>query len=186
MNFKKLSLMSLLAGTLLGISLSQPSPALAQKENKEGQRWEYKYSRFQTGSMAEDLNAAGEQGWELVAAGGDGDSRYFFFKRPKLAGGPNQVAAVLQQVKARVERIAPGDAPAVTLQEAIQLAEEYAKREKFDLSKHYLGSARLIVRPDAAKKQAWQVIWEFMGKASDAQHEFIIDMDKNVTRIPGG
>jgi hypothetical protein len=53
----------------------------------EPQKWEYMISTsrlvLDDKAEANDLNAAGLGGWELVSVERDGRSRTYFFKRPK-------------------------------------------------------------------------------------------------------
>lgn len=83
MNLKNSGLVLVLIGALFGLSLSQLAPALAQKEKKEIQRWEYRAAPSRGQTIAQDLETAGNDGWELVAVSGDVNYRHFFFKRPK-------------------------------------------------------------------------------------------------------
>ena len=80
----------------------------------------------------------------------------------------------------------PETRPSLTLRAAIDLAEVYAKEHKIDLSNHYLYSVRLIPGREARGGQAWEVVWEQSQRVDDDEVQFIVDMDKKVTRQPRG
>src|SRR6185295_17292220 len=94
----------------------------------------------------------------------------------------NSVTPASVSTRAAESALACDETPSLGLQAALQLAEEHAKSEKIDLSKHYPISARLISKTDSSGKRAWEIVWDGKQKAADDEIEFIVEMDKTVTR----
>jgi RNA polymerase sigma factor (sigma-70 family) len=69
-----------------------------------GAQWEYKYVQFGDDGYEKKANELGKDGWEMVAAVGQGN---FFFKRPKPGGAAT--TTTLPRVRSSLNRNAPGD-----------------------------------------------------------------------------
>jgi hypothetical protein len=76
--------------------------------------------------------------------------------------------------------------PAVTLKDALSLAEQYVAKEKIDVSLHYLESIRLVPIPDNPKgEKQWLATW-ILKTPSDGGQVFIhVKMDKSVSKTGG-
>jgi hypothetical protein len=72
--------------------------------------------------------------------------------------------------------------PSLSLADAINSAEEYAKSEKINLSECVFTSARLVFKAEAKGKYVWELVWDKELQSVDDEVELIVDMDKSVTR----
>ena len=78
----------------------------------------------------------------------------------------------------------PDDArPSMDLKAAIELAEQYAKKEQIDLTKHFLYSVNLVTKPGMGGDFEWRVVWDQAQRANDDEIELAVQMDKKVARL---
>jgi hypothetical protein len=79
----------------------------------------------------------------------------------------------------------PGWKPPVTLRQAVELVDDYVKKEKIDVSSHYLSEARMISnqRGKEGEGPLWYFFWSQTGTAAGTQLEFTVAMDGKVTRL---
>jgi len=77
-------------------------------------------------------------------------------------------------------------APAVTLQEALSLAEQYVEKQKIDTSRHFLESIRLVYIPDNPKgEKQWVVTWTLKTPSDGGQIFILVKMDKSLSKSGG-
>ena len=73
--------------------------------------------------------------------------------------------------------------PSLDLKAAIECAENYAKEERIDLSKHFMFSVNLVTKPGMGRDFEWRVVWDQPQHATDDEIELAVQMDKKVTRL---
>jgi hypothetical protein len=76
--------------------------------------------------------------------------------------------------------------PSLDLKAAIECAENYAKDERIDLSKHFLFSVNLVTKPGMGRDFEWRVVWDQAQKIDDDEIELAVQMDKTVKRLHRG
>ena len=77
------------------------------------------------------------------------------------------------------------DALPVQKDEAQAIAEQHLRQEDRDLSKHRLGTVRLVPSSSWMKGQHWIVTWELKSLSDGGQVFVFVDMEKRV-RVAGG
>jgi len=69
--------------------------------------------------------------------------------------------------------------------EAQALAERHLRQESRDLSKHHLGTMRLVPSSSFMASQHWMITWELKTPSDGGQIFVLVDMDKRV-KVVGG
>lgn len=76
--------------------------------------------------------------------------------------------------------------PAVTLKEALSLAEQHVAKEKINVSRHFLESIRLVHITDNPKgDRQWIVTWALKIPSDGGQVFIRVKMDKSVSMTGG-
>ena len=76
--------------------------------------------------------------------------------------------------------------PAVTLKEALSLAEQYVAKEKTDISRHFMESIRLVHITDNPKgERQWIVTWTLKTPSDGGQVFIHVKMDRSVSMTGG-
>lgn len=76
--------------------------------------------------------------------------------------------------------------PAVSLKEALALAEQYVAETKVDTSKHFMESVRLVyIRDNPKGIRQWIVTWALKTPSDGGQIFIHVDLDKTVTMTRG-
>lgn len=76
--------------------------------------------------------------------------------------------------------------PAISLKEALSLAEHYVAEQKVDTSKHFMESVRLVYTRDNPKGgRKWIVTWALKTPSDGGQIFINVDLDKSVSVTRG-
>ena len=80
--------------------------------------------------------------------------------------------------------------PAMTIPEALQIAERYVADQKLDISKHFISSVRYhesgaLTQTYISRGPCWQVTYELMQYADGGQYFILVYMDRKVGHIRG-
>ena len=76
--------------------------------------------------------------------------------------------------------------PAVSLKEALSLAEQYVTEKKVDTSKHFMESVRLVyIRDNPKGMRQWIVTWVLKTPSDGGQIFIHVDLDKSVSMTGG-
>jgi hypothetical protein len=76
--------------------------------------------------------------------------------------------------------------PAVTLKEALSLAERYVAEKTINVSGHFVESVRLVCIPDNPKgERQWIITWALKTPSDGGQVFIHVKMDKSVSMTRG-
>lgn len=99
-----------------------------------------------------------------------------------MVGGT--VAVVAQQANDNHATLAAE--PALTLKQALSLAEEYVTAKKIDVSRHFMESVRLVHITDHPKgERQWIVTWVLKTPSDGGQIFIQVKMDRTVSMTGG-
>lgn len=94
-------------------------------------------------------------------------------------------AQEISSTDAEKEKLIFSNEPLLKITEALAIAQEYIKKNKIDISKHYLDNIRLLQHSTWMEGKHWVITWKLKIRAEGGQIFIIVGMDKKTKIVKG-